>query len=156
MDHAMVFHNQRLSPMDRFDNMRLSIGPCPMKHNLPASLPLRWSPGHWDRWSKHGSFARFWSWKSASALRPPPCVGGSPEPSWSLTLFIEPQASINQRVIDREVIARQKPLHLGLPQPRRWELGRDVAFQQPVAILRESRMVPGCVVNADFDEPAEQ
>ena len=41
------------------------------------------------------SFERFWPWKSASALRPPPCAGGSPEPSFGLTLFIEAQASIS-------------------------------------------------------------
>jgi hypothetical protein len=34
-------------------------------------------------------------WKSASALRPPPCAGGSPEPSLGLTVFIEAQASIS-------------------------------------------------------------
>ena len=41
------------------------------------------------------SFERFWPWKSASALRPPPCAGGSPEPYLGLTLFIEAQASIS-------------------------------------------------------------
>jgi hypothetical protein len=54
------------------------------------------------------------------------------------------------------VIARQKPLHLGPRQYRREELGRDVTLQQPVAVLREHRMVPGYVVNADSDEPAKQ
>jgi hypothetical protein len=33
------------------------------------------------------SFDRFWPWKSASTLRPPP-AGGSPEPSLGFTLFI--------------------------------------------------------------------
>jgi hypothetical protein len=33
--------------------------------------------------------------KSASALRPPPCAGGSPDLSLGLTLFIEAQASIS-------------------------------------------------------------
>jgi hypothetical protein len=62
----------------------------------------------------------------------------------------------DQRAIDREVIARQELRHLRLRQHRRQELRRDVAFQQPVAVLGEHRMVPGCVVNADSDEPAEQ
>jgi hypothetical protein len=48
----------------------------------------------------------------------------------------------DQRSIDREVIVRQKLIHLGLRQHRRKEL-RDVAFQQPVAVLREHRMAPG-------------
>jgi hypothetical protein len=56
---------------------------------------------------------------------------------------------LDQRAIDREVIARQKPFHLGLRQHRGQELSRDVAFQQPVAVLREYRMVPGRVVDAD-------
>jgi hypothetical protein len=34
------------------------------------------------------SFDRFWPWKFASALRPPPSAGGSPEPSFGFTLFI--------------------------------------------------------------------
>jgi hypothetical protein len=72
-----------------------------------------------------------------------------------LTLFIE-APGFDQRAIDREVIARQKLIHLGLRQHRRQELGRDVAFQQPVAVLREHRMVPGRIVDADPDEPAEQ
>ena len=101
------------------------------------------------------SFERFWPWKSASALRPPPWAGGSPEPSFGLTA-LHRGPGLDQRAVDREVIARQKPLHLGLRQHRRQELGRDVALQQPVAVLREHRMIPGCVIDADSDEPAEQ
>ena len=45
------------------------------------------------------SFVRFWPWKFASALRPPPSAGGSPPvslaPPFGLTLFIEAQASIS-------------------------------------------------------------
>jgi hypothetical protein len=63
---------------------------------------------------------------------------------------------LDQRAVDREVIRGQKLLHLGLRQHRRQELRRDVAFQQPVAVLGEHRMVPGRVVDADADEPAEQ
>ena len=39
------------------------------------------------------SFERFWPWKSASRFRPPPCGGGSPEPSFGRKLFIDAQAS---------------------------------------------------------------
>jgi hypothetical protein len=34
-------------------------------------------------------FERFWPWKSASALRPPPCAGGSP-PVGDERLFQKP------------------------------------------------------------------
>jgi hypothetical protein len=54
------------------------------------------------------------------------------------------------------VIGGQKPLHPGLRQHRSQELGRDVALQQPVAVLREHRMVPRRIVDADAGEPAEQ
>lgn len=64
--------------------------------------------------------------------------------------------SLDQRAIDREVIARQKLLRLGLRQHRRQELRRNVAFQQSVAVLREHRMVPDRIVDAHSDEPAEQ
>src|SRR5688500_329158 len=63
---------------------------------------------------------------------------------------------LDQRAVDREVIARQQLLHLGLGQHRTQELGRDVALKQPVAVLREHRMVPGWIVDADAHEPAEQ
>ncbi|MGY2812082.1 hypothetical protein ACVIHF_008812 [Bradyrhizobium sp. USDA 4506] len=118
-------------------------------------FPLRYSLASGSVVEAWVSLECFWPWKSASALRPPPGAGGSPEPSFGLTLFIEAQASISVPSTEKW-IARQKPLHPGLRQHRREELGRDVAFQQPVAVLREHRMVPSCIVDADSDEPAEQ
>ena len=44
---------------------------------------------------------------------------------------------LDQRAVHREVIARQQPLDLRLRQHRRQELGGDLSFQQPVAVLRE-------------------
>lgn len=52
------------------------------------------------------------------------------------------------------MIALQK--HLGLCQHRRQKLGSDIAFQQPVAVLREHRLVLDRIVDANSDEPAEQ
>src|SRR5258707_14257830 len=55
----------------------------------------------------------------------------------------------DQRAIDREVIARQKLLYLGLRQPRPEELGPDVAFQQPAPVLPDHPMGPGRGVDAE-------
>src|SRR5476651_680130 len=57
----------------------------------------------------------------------------------------------DQRTIDREVIARQKLIYFGLRQHRRQEFSRDVAFQKPVAVLREHRMIPDSIVDADSE-----
>ena len=62
----------------------------------------------------------------------------------------------DQRAIDRKVIRGKQRLDLGLRQDRAQEFGRDVSLKQPVAVLREHRMVPGRIVNADADEPSEQ
>ena len=62
----------------------------------------------------------------------------------------------HQRAIDREVIRRQKLLDVGLRQDRRQELGGDLAFEQTVPVLREHRVIPDRIVDAEPDEPAEQ
>src|SRR5882757_705366 len=104
---------------------RFSISPCPMKHSFVSlPLPLRYSRASGSVVEAWVSFERFWPWKSASALRPPPCAGGSPEPSFRLDA-LHRGPGFDQRAIDREVIARQKLLYLGLRQHRREELGRD-------------------------------
>jgi hypothetical protein len=63
---------------------------------------------------------------------------------------------LDQRAIDREVIARQRPLHLRLGQNRRKELGCDLSLQQPVTVLGERRMVPNRIIHAETDKPPEQ
>jgi len=63
---------------------------------------------------------------------------------------------LDQRAVDGEVVGGQEPLDLGLRQDRAQELRGDVAFEQPVPVLREDRMVPGRIVNADADKPPEQ
>ena len=86
----------------------------------------------------------------------------APAASWWLTRTVlgldalHRRPRLDQRAVDREVIARQKPLDPGLRQHRAQELRRDVAFQQPVAALGEHRMIPRSVIDADADEPAEQ
>jgi hypothetical protein len=39
---------------------------------------------------------------------------------------------------------------------RAQELGGDIAFQQPLAVLGKRRVIPGSIVNAHADEPAKQ
>ena len=59
---------------------------------------------------------------------------------------------LDPHTVHREVIARQKPLHLGSGQHPGQELRGDVAFQQPIAVLGKCRVVPLRVVDADSDE----
>ena len=63
---------------------------------------------------------------------------------------------LDQRAVDREVLARQQPLHLRQRQQRGQEPVGDVAGQQPVAVLAEHRGVPYRIVDAEPDEPAVQ
>jgi hypothetical protein len=69
---------------------------------------------------------------------------------------LDRRPGLQQRAVHREVIARQQPLHFRLGHHRRQELRRDLALQQPVAVLREARMVPSRVVHPQPHEPAEQ
>jgi hypothetical protein len=62
----------------------------------------------------------------------------------------------DQRAVDGEVVGGQEPLDPGLRQDRAEELRGDVAFEQPVPVLRKYRMVPSRIVDANPDEPAEQ
>ena len=50
----------------------------------------------------------------------------------------------------------EQRLDLGLRQHRAQKLGRDLALEQPVAVLGEHGHVPHRVVDAQPDEPAEQ
>jgi hypothetical protein len=54
------------------------------------------------------------------------------------------------------VLARQQAADLRLSQHPGQEFGGDVARQQAIAVLRERRMVPYRIVDAEADEPAEQ
>src|SRR5215470_702418 len=54
--------------------------------------------------------------------------------------------SLDQRAVDREVLARQKLAHLRQIQNPSHELGRDIAAQEPVAVLAEHGCVPYRIV----------
>jgi hypothetical protein len=63
---------------------------------------------------------------------------------------------LEQGPAHREVIAGHEPLHLGLRQHRRQELRRDRAFQEPIPVLGECRVIPDRIVDPEPKEPAEQ
>jgi hypothetical protein len=63
---------------------------------------------------------------------------------------------LDQRVVDAEVLARQKSLHSGLSQRGRHEPRGGVAGQKPVAVLQERRVIPNQIINAEPDEPPKQ
>ena len=63
---------------------------------------------------------------------------------------------LDQRAVDAEVLGRHQAPDLGIGQHLGQEPGRDVAGEQPVAVLGEGGLVPGRVVDPEPDEPAEQ
>ena len=63
---------------------------------------------------------------------------------------------LHQRAVNREVLARQKLLDFRLIENRRKELGRNIAFEQPVPVLGEHRVIPDRIVDAQAHKPAEQ
>src|SRR5690349_9864658 len=63
---------------------------------------------------------------------------------------------IDQRTIHREVLARQKLLHLRQPQQRRQKLVRHLRLQQAVAVMREHGGMPDLRIYWQADKPAEQ
>src|ERR1700752_1891376 len=58
--------------------------------------------------------------------------------------------------IHREVLMRQKTLHLRIGQQRSQKLLSDLGGQQSVAVLRENRVVPHRIIDPKSDEPPEQ
>src|SRR6185312_12257263 len=63
---------------------------------------------------------------------------------------------IYQRTIHREVLARQKLLHLRQPQQRRQKLVRHLRLQQAVAVMREHGGMPDLRIHWQADKPADQ
>jgi hypothetical protein len=54
------------------------------------------------------------------------------------------------------MVRTEQTLHARLRQHRAQELGGDVALQQALAVLRERRVIPRGIVNADANEPTKQ
>jgi hypothetical protein len=97
------------------------------------------------------SFERFSPWKSRSPLRPG--AGGVPEPSFGRKLFRLAQAWISVPSTE-EVLVRKQPFDLRVVEHGGEELRRDLAAQQPVAVLGEYGDIPNRIVDAEADEPA--
>jgi hypothetical protein len=70
-----------------------------------------------------------------------------------LKLFIEAQAWTRVPSTLKCSVDKSRPW---LRQDCGQEPAGDSAFQQPVPVLREGRMIPGRVVDPEPDEPAEQ
>lgn len=62
----------------------------------------------------------------------------------------------DQRTIDAEMIAREKPAGARPVQDRGQKFRGDLARQQLVAVLGKGRVVPYRIVDAEPHEPAEQ
>ena len=63
---------------------------------------------------------------------------------------------LQQRAVDREMLGREQHRHLRMRQHCGKELHRDIARQEPVAVLGTRRRVPYRIIHAEADEPAEQ
>ena len=63
---------------------------------------------------------------------------------------------LNQRAIDREVLARQQLAHLRQVQHGDKKLGRDIAVEQPIPVLAEHGRIPHGIIHREAYEPAEQ
>ena len=127
-----------------------------MKHSF-ASMPgpLRYSRASGSVVLRCVSFERFWPLKSTGALRPPPSRRAVRQASFGLKLFIDAHASISVPSTEKCSLdsSRFTPR---LGQNRAQEPGRDLAIQQPVAVLRKGRVVPHRIIDAEPDKPSEQ
>ena len=63
---------------------------------------------------------------------------------------------LDQRAVDREVLAAQELPNVRVAEDRRQEFGRDLALKQPVAVGREDGRMPDRIVDPEPHEPAEQ
>jgi hypothetical protein len=73
---------------------------------------------------------------------------------WAEALHGSP--SFNQRGIHRKVLRREQRLDLRIGQNRRQKAARDVALQQPIAVLRKHRHVPDRRIHRQPDKPPKQ
>ena len=70
-----------------------------------------------------------------------PTVRRLPSPSRPFRSFSS-TPKFDQRAVDREVIRAGQPLHPWLRRTALEQLGGDVAFQQPIAVLGKCRVIP--------------
>ena len=63
---------------------------------------------------------------------------------------------LDQAAVDAEMLAREQAGDLRLIQNLGQKLGGEVAREQAIPALREGRMIPDLIFDAEPDEPAEQ
>src|SRR6185503_2069866 len=68
---------------------------------------------------------------------------------------LQARPCLDERTVDREMVARQQRPHLAVSKNGGHELRRHLGIEQPVAVLREDGRVPDGIVDAEPDEPAE-
>src|SRR5579871_329891 len=73
---------------------------------------------------------------------------------WDKALHRGPR--LDQRAIDREVLAGKQLADLRQVQNRDKELVRDIAIEQPIPVFAECRRVPHRIIDRHADEPTEQ
>ena len=69
---------------------------------------------------------------------------------------LQARPSLQQRAVNRKMLARQQTFDPRLRQHRGEKLLRHLAGEQSVAVFRERRRIPYRVLNAQPDKPAEQ
>src|SRR5271169_1770998 len=134
--------------------LRFSISAWPMKHSrasLPGPLRKRRASG--SVVEACVSFLRRSPWKSRSRVA---ARCGRLARAVLRAKALQARPHLQQRAVDREVLARQQPFDLVLRQHRGQKLGRHIALQQPVAVLGEGRGIPHWVLDAEPDKPAKQ
>src|SRR4029079_18810384 len=68
---------------------------------------------------------------------------------------LQARPRLDERTVDREMVARQQRPHLAWSKDGGHELRRPLGIEQPVSVLREDGRVPDGIVDAEPDEPAE-
>ena len=69
---------------------------------------------------------------------------------------LDRRPGLDQRPVNREMLARQQWLDPRVGQHRQQKTPRDVALQEPVAVLGEHRHIPHRGIQRQPDKPAEQ
>ena len=108
-------------------------------------------PGRWSRHASRCSASRH----ESRVRRCGPGQAARREPSFGRKLFIEAQAS-NSVPSTEKCSHDSSGLTSGAASTAWPELPRDVALQQPVAVLGEHRHVPDRRIHRQADEPAKQ
>ena len=64
---------------------------------------------------------------------------------------LQARPRLDERTVDREMVARQQRPHLAVSKDGGHELRRHLGIEQPVSVLREDGRVPDGIVDAEPD-----